>query len=144
MPVLNISHISSTEAVKSKNHNIFKRLTCFPVFFIMPLLSEEVAHAVKFLRHASYFIVCETQILWGKKVRDCIRILLGFLPPMLGWFWLVATLYNNGKCKVSYKLEIERFASLKNTYLFAVPVVNSISQVAIMRKSAARAVRTEA
>jgi hypothetical protein len=104
VPVLKIIYIGSIKAVESNDHCIFERLTCFPAFFVISIPIEEIAHAVKFLRHTSFFIIRESRIL-RKELGYCIQVLLGFFPPMRG---LVVTLYNtdeyNFKLQARYKM----------------------------------------
>jgi hypothetical protein len=95
MPVLKISYIGSIETVEPDDHGIFECLTCFLAFYVISIPMEEIAHAVKLLRHASFFVVRETRVS-RKELGYCIQILLGFLSLMLE---LIVTLYNNDKYK---------------------------------------------
>lgn len=62
VPILNIRDVSSVKAVESNDHGIFECLTSFLAFVVVPIPSEEVAHAVEFLRHASFIVVREVWV----------------------------------------------------------------------------------
>jgi hypothetical protein len=74
LPILNIRDVSSVKAVKSNDHGIFECLTGFMAFDVVPIPSEEVAHAVEFLRHASFIVVREVWVP-RKESGNCIQVL---------------------------------------------------------------------
>jgi hypothetical protein len=84
MPFLNISYIGSIETVEPNDHGIFERLKCFLAFYVISIRMEEIAHAVKLLRHASFFDARETR-LSRKELGYCIQILLGLLSRATEW-----------------------------------------------------------
>jgi hypothetical protein len=48
------------KAIESNDHGIFECFASFFAFVVDPISSEEVAHAVGSLRHASFVGICET------------------------------------------------------------------------------------